>query len=66
MTHVAKASRSNFQLVFSSIPGTTVREDNTLRLNVFNTIIPSIDLEELTVPFMAAQTFVEGGITYGD
>ena len=67
MPHLAKNSKSNFQLVFPVLPtASTIVEGNPLVLNIFNTVLPSIDIEEILLPWQGGKVFMEGEITYGD
>ena len=68
MAHIGKSSKTNFQLVLSKIPtADTITESKSLSLNIFNTVIPSITIQEIEMSFMGGKVFMEGGgIDYGE
>jgi len=66
MPHLSKGSKSNFQLIFSKIPGTTVNEDLPFHLNITNTIVPSIDIGEIEIGHLGGRIYTNAGIEYGE
>lgn len=66
--HISNFTPAHFQLVFPILPEETkISANKELRLNLTDTLIPSVTLGEIELPWMGGQSFTEGGgIEFGD
>ena len=65
MAHIGKSNKTNWNFVFSSIPGNTVRADEKFKLNIVGVTLPDITMEETYVHFNGTKIHDSVGIEYG-
>lgn len=68
MVNLSKSSPTKFQLVFQKFPEeTTLYEHDQLRLNITESVLPSLSLTALEVPWRGATVKTEnGGLEFGE
>lgn len=67
-TNINRGNPTSFQLIFPVLPiETDVDAHKEFRLNLTDTVIPSIALGDLELPFRGGQSYMEGGgIEFGE
>ena len=66
-TNLNKSQSSNYELVLTKLPTeTTIEATKELTLNIFGTILPSIDIAQNPVYWLGSRTVQEGEMTYSD